>query len=77
MAEIKIHPYVTQGMTENERKAWINDSFEMIQITDEDVKNAISIPAIIKRGLKMIKNRFFRSQKRSSSMPSISNEFFS
>jgi hypothetical protein len=77
MADIKIHPYVTQGMTEDEHIAWINDSIEMINITDEDVKNAISIPAIIRRGLKMIKNRFFRSKKRSASMPPISNEFFS
>jgi hypothetical protein len=73
MAEIKIHPYVREGMTEEEHLAWINDSFEMIQITADDVKNAISIPAIIRRGLKMIKNRFFSSKKRSASMPSICN----
>lgn len=73
MNDIKVHSYVRQGMNENEFQCWINDDFDVINITDEDVKNAISIPAFIKRGLKMIRERFFKSSKRSASMPSICN----
>lgn len=71
MIDIKAHPYLRQGMNEGDYKSWMNDDFDIIKITDEDVKNAISIPGLIKRGIKNFKNRFFRSNNRSASMPSI------
>ena len=57
-------------MNEAEIDSWINDACDIIKVTDDDVKNAISFSGFLKKGFKIIKNNFFKS-KRSASMPSI------
>ena len=71
MKSIINHPFVIQDFRKEEFDRWINSECESIHVTDEEIKNAISLPGFLKRGIKLIKSRLFKSGKRAASMPLI------
>jgi hypothetical protein len=72
MKDIVKHPFVIQGFCKEDLDLWINADRDIIHVTDEEIKNAISFPGFLKRGIKLIKSKFFKSAKRATSMPVIS-----